>query len=353
MSMKISPCSMVKLARRYLAHRRSFGYRLRGADYDLLAFARFLDRTAPGQPLSTKLALQWLKAKPCQPATIAVRLSTIRGFARFCATLDPRTQIPSTHLFPRRDSRRAPHIFTDAQLQLLLRRTQGLRPWRNELRPLVYRTLIALLACSGIRPSEAIRLRAGDFNATTGTLRVPAVKRSPERTLPLHPSTVRALQRYQSIRRSHYPFASHFFVGTFRPALADVRCRLDLSPVWCAGSPAMVHVQVRVFTICATGLPQSGLRAGVANPFHWPTAWSCSLAIWDTGISTTRIGMCSPSPPRSKRRPLDSNGIIVNLPQPDRLCHPPHSQCFCNSSSRTCVPRRRSASTPSPLTGIL
>ena len=213
--MKIFPSSMAKLARRYLAHRRGFGYRLQGAGYDLLAFARFLDRAAPGQPLGTKLALQWLKTKKCQPVTIAVRLSTIRGFARFCATLDPRTQIPSTHLFPRRDGRRAPHIFTDAQLQLLLRRTQGLRPWRNELRPLVYRTLIALLACSGIRPSEAIRLRAEDFNATTGTLRVPAVKRSPERTLPLHPSTVRALQRYQSVRRSHYPLASHFFVGPF------------------------------------------------------------------------------------------------------------------------------------------
>ena len=213
--MKTFPSSMAKLARRYLAHRRGFGYRLQGAGYDLLAFARFLDRAAPGQPLSTKLALQWLKTKQCQPVTIAVRLSTIRGFARFCATLDPRTQIPSTHLFPRRDGRRAPHIFTDAQLQLLLRRTQGLRPWRNELRPLVYRTLIALLACSGIRPSEAIRLRAEDFNATTGTLRVPAVKRSPERTLPLHPSTVRALQRYQSVRRSHYPLASHFFVGPF------------------------------------------------------------------------------------------------------------------------------------------
>ena len=228
------------------------------------------------------------------------------GFARFCATLDPRTQIPSTHLFPRRDSRRAPHIFSDTQLQLLLRRTQGLRPWRNELRPLVYRTLIALMACSGIRPSEAIRLRAGDFNATTGTLHVPAVKRSPERTLPLHPSTVRALQRYQSIRRSHYPFASHFFVGPFGRPLQ--MCAADWTfRQLVRGIPAIVHVQVHAFTICATGLPQSGLHDEVANPFHWPTAWSCSLAIWDTGISTTRIGMCSPSPPRSKRRRLDSN----------------------------------------------
>ncbi len=207
--------SMAKLVRRYLAHRRSFGYVLRAEGYDLLAFARFLDRTAPGQPLSTKLALQWVTQKTVQPVTISNRMSAIRGFARFCATLRPGTQIPPTHLLAYRSNRRAPHIFTDKQLQLILRRTKDLRPWRNPLRPQVYRTLIGLLLCTGLRPSEAIRLHAEDFNATTGTLRVPAVKRSLQRTLPLHPSTVRALQRYQSLRRSHYPLATHFFVGPF------------------------------------------------------------------------------------------------------------------------------------------
>jgi integrase len=206
---------MLKLARRYLAHRRGFGYRLRAETYDLLAFARFLDRTAPGQPLSTKLALQWIKPQSVQPVTKAHRLSAIRGFARFCATLDPKTQIPSAHLTPHRNSRQAPHIFTVPELRLLLRRTRDLRPWRNELRPQTYRTLIGLLVCSGLRPSEALRLRDEDFHAATGTLRVPAVKRSPQRTLPLPPSAVQALQRYQKLRRSHYPGATHFFVGPF------------------------------------------------------------------------------------------------------------------------------------------
>jgi len=213
--MNASSVSMAKLARRYLAHRRGFGYRLRGQGHDLLAFGRFVDRTAPGQPLSTKLALQWVEQKPAQPVTVAHRLSAIRGFARFCATLDPRTQIPSEHLTHFRNSRRAPHIFTDAQLRLILRRTQNLRPWRTELRPSTYRTLIGLLVCSGLRPSEALRLRDEHFNGAAGTLQVPAVKRSSGRTLPLHPSTVRALEGYQRIRRSHYPFASHFFVGPF------------------------------------------------------------------------------------------------------------------------------------------
>jgi integrase len=206
---------MGKLVRRYLAHRRSFGYILRAEGYDLPAFARFLDRTAPGQPLSTKLALQWVEQRSVQPVTKAHRLSAIRGFARFCASLDPRTQVPPQHLIHYRERGCRPHIFTDAELRLILHRTQNLRPWHTDLRPVTYATLIGLLASSGLRPSEAVRLRDQDFNAATGTLQVPAVKRSPGRLLPLHSSVVRALQQYQRVRQARYPSSTHFFVGPF------------------------------------------------------------------------------------------------------------------------------------------
>ena len=234
---------MVKLSRRYLAHRRGFGYLLRAEGSEILAFARFLDRAAPGQPLSTKLALEWAKRKQVQPVTIANRLSMIRGFARFCATLDPRTQIPPTHLTPYRSHRRAPHIFTEAHLQLILRRMKELRAWQTKLRPLTYRTLIGLLVCSGLRPSEALRLRDEDFHAAAGTLRVPLVKCGPSRTLPLHPSTVRALQRYQNIRRSHYPLTSHFFVGPL-------------------GRPLQMSAADWTFRRLVRGIPSNGSRPG-------------------------------------------------------------------------------------------
>jgi integrase len=241
--MKASCKSMEKLARRYLAHRRGFGYRLRAEGYELIGFARFLDRTAPGKPLSTNLALQWSKRQPVQPVTVANRLSMIRGLARFCATLDSRTQIPPSHLVPYRSHRRAPHIFSDAQLQLILRRTRKLRSWRTKLRPITYRTLIGLLVCTGLRPSEALRLRDDDFNASAGTLRVPPVKSTPSRTLPLHPSTVRALRRYQNIRRSHYPLASHFFVGPL-------------------GRPLKLTAAEWNFRRLVRGIPSNGSRPG-------------------------------------------------------------------------------------------
>ena len=52
---------MVSLARRYIAHRHLLGYTMADSGR-LLAFAKFTDRVAPGRPLTTALALQWVTA---------------------------------------------------------------------------------------------------------------------------------------------------------------------------------------------------------------------------------------------------------------------------------------------------
>jgi hypothetical protein len=123
-----------ELARRYLEHRRQFGYRLFSQSYGLLAFARFVDQTAPGQPITVALALRWATRQPALPITVASRLSIIRGFAGFCATFDPRTETVPARLTNQAPRRRAPHIYSREQLRLILRRTDSLRPWRTNLR---------------------------------------------------------------------------------------------------------------------------------------------------------------------------------------------------------------------------
>lgn len=203
--MKDSPPTKAALVRRYLEHRRSFGYVLKGAEIHLNGFARFMDRQAPRQPVTVKLALEWARGHGCQSVTVAQRLSVVRGFARFCPIFDARTQIPPNRLERCRARRRAPHIFTKVQLRRILQRAAGLRPYCTDLRPATYHTLIGLLACSGLRPSEVLRLRDSDFNAAGASLIVPAVKCSPGRQIPLHSSTVRALERYQRLRRSRFP----------------------------------------------------------------------------------------------------------------------------------------------------
>lgn len=70
-------------------------------------------------------------------------------------------------------------------------------------RTATYRTLIGLLAVTGMRIGEAIGLDRDDFDAVGGVLTIRHGKFGKSRELPLHPSTVAALGDY--LRRSDRP----------------------------------------------------------------------------------------------------------------------------------------------------
>jgi integrase len=110
------------------------------------------------------------------------------------------------------------------------------------LRRKTMETVIGLLACTGLRISEALRLHLQDFDARAGMIHVSRTKYSPERDLPLHPSTVRALQRYQRARLQQYPAGEHFFVGP-------------------QGRPLSIFTARHSFDCVARGLKVNGARA--------------------------------------------------------------------------------------------
>lgn len=118
--------SMLRLAHRYVAHRQMLGYRMTDGGR-VVAFAKFMDRVAPGQPLTAARALEWVSADPARKITTQVGLlSTLRGFARYCLALDPRTQIPPAGVLGRGYGRLRPHIYTPAEIRSILRRTRAL-----------------------------------------------------------------------------------------------------------------------------------------------------------------------------------------------------------------------------------
>ncbi len=210
----LAPASMRSRAKRYLAHRRKMGFALAVEGYLLLDFARFADRLAPRQALTTALVLGWAtRPQTTNRVYHAVRYAVVRGFARYCAALDARTEVPAPLLLGAVFKRRAPHIFSPAEIRLILRRAKALSPRVSALRPLTYATLLALAACTGLRRCELVRLGLDDLDVAAGCLRVPRAKFSPPRVLPLHPTTVRALQRYREIRLRTYPLTDRFFAG--------------------------------------------------------------------------------------------------------------------------------------------
>jgi len=128
----------------------------------------------------------------------------VRCFARHLAILEPRTQIPPTRLLGPAHRRNTPYIYTPMQIRQLLSRAGELSP-KGGLRPQTYKALLGLLACTGLRIAEALKLGREDVDLAEGLLRIGPSKFSPGRVLPLHPTAVAALRRYLRFRDRYHP----------------------------------------------------------------------------------------------------------------------------------------------------
>jgi hypothetical protein len=227
----LAKAPMLLRAKRYLAHRRKMGFALAVEGYLLLDFARFADRVAPRQALTTTLVLQWATRPQTKNRVYhALRYAVVRGFARYCAALDPQTEVPAPLFLGSVFKRRAPHIFSPEQIRLILRRAKALSPRVSPLRPFTYATLFALATCAGLRRCELVRLGVDDLDVAAGCLRVPRSKFSPPADSPA-PSDDRAgpaaLPRDPA---AHLPTDESFLCRPEGSAHSARHGRLDAAP---------------------------------------------------------------------------------------------------------------------------
>src|SRR5207245_3456498 len=110
------------------------------------------------------------------------------------AGIDPRTEIPLAGLIPIRRRWRPPFIYSEADIVALM--DQARRSIPQPLRAATYETLIGLLAATGLRIGEAIRLDRHDIDWTEGVLLVRQSKFGKSRKVPLQPTTIEAMQEY-------------------------------------------------------------------------------------------------------------------------------------------------------------
>lgn len=198
----------------YLRLRRTLGFQMRSQGETLLLFAKHLDRSGHRGPLTTEMALRWANQPQLSRSTRAKRLSAVRCFARYLAVRDGRTEVPGRYLVPKVCFRRRPHVYSQCELEQLLEATDRLEP-SYPLKRLVYRTLFGLLACTGLRISEALKLTAAHVDLKHRVLRIEKTKFKKSRLVPLHPTAARALRRYADARYGHQVVCddSPFFVN--------------------------------------------------------------------------------------------------------------------------------------------
>jgi integrase len=166
----------------YIELRRGLGYRPVTQERALRAFARYLDGHEGPIPLETTLdwASSTASSDPCNPAR---RLATVRGFLRHLSALDGATEVPAPGMLGPTGHRRPPHVYSDAEIADLIAAAGQLHP-AGGLRPRCYATLFGLLACTGLRISEALALSCADVDLDDGVITVRAGKRGLTRLVP-------------------------------------------------------------------------------------------------------------------------------------------------------------------------
>ena len=153
----------------YLAMRRALGFKLTSHGSRLMSFVGFCeDRGAT--TVTTDLAVEWATSTASDhEAYQARRLDIVRIFARHLQPLDPATEVPPEDVLDRRQWRIPPYLYSPQEVTALMAAARTLRP---AFRALTWRTLIGLLAVTGMRQGEACRLGRGDvdLNAETVTI---------------------------------------------------------------------------------------------------------------------------------------------------------------------------------------
>jgi integrase len=182
---------------RYIDQKRSLGFKFRRQYVMLRGFVRFAKERGDRYIRDARV-LAWA-AQASSPEHRRTRLLTVRRFALVLHAESARHQVPAADaLGYAKIKRRPPYIYSPDEIVRLLRAAAELEP-AGSIRPVMYATLLGLVAATGLRIAEALALQLDDV--TPDGLVIRETKFQKSRLLPLHPTTRQALDRYLIARR--------------------------------------------------------------------------------------------------------------------------------------------------------
>ena len=188
----------------YLSLREALGFQMRAERTLLRDFVQFLETAHVSGPIRAQLAVDWACASSSTRGAGGApqRLSMARGFLTYLRATLPETEVPERHCIAAA-RRPKPFLFRTAQLHALMQAAQQAGP-RGTLRPYTLSTLIGLLASTGLRAGEALRLTMADveLDREPPVLHIRETTFHKSRLVPLHASTADHLRHYQAMRRS-------------------------------------------------------------------------------------------------------------------------------------------------------
>lgn len=200
---------------RYIELRRSLGFAFNKQAGTLRAFVRYVERSQLDAPANRTMALDFVLSFGGAANSRAVRHGVLRRFYEYLTVYAPRTEALERRAFPRSRAIPPPRILSEAELASLIDACSFISPG-IPLRGLMMATLIGLLASTGLRSGEVVRLDRGDVDLTNGVVLVRKTKFRKDRLVPVHPTTQAALRRYARERDAVFskPKDEAFFLSS-------------------------------------------------------------------------------------------------------------------------------------------
>ena len=191
----------------YLALRRRLGHKLADAERVLDRFVAYLDFVG-ADSVTLDVALGFILDPDLDPASTnpSRRLQAVRGFARYLVGIDPNTEVPPAGIVSYRSPRRQPYLFSDDEITTLMATAAGSAITAQ--RASMLRTLIGLLAVTGMRVGEALRLTDADIATDTALITIRGTKFNKSRLVPVTADTIDAVATCREVRDEALPSRS-------------------------------------------------------------------------------------------------------------------------------------------------
>lgn len=191
--------SLGKMMAEHVLLMRSLGYRYDDNERMLLRFDRFLQsHTELAGNALNQLIEAWVQSDP-SPNRLWEAKRVGQLMSKAMRRLDPAAAVVPMSLEmcqPVRRELRRPYVYSDEQIQLLLKAALAFPSPKAPLRPLTLYTMVLLAYCAGLRVGEIVRLTLGDLNLQDGTIEIRETKFFKHRRLPLATGVIAALKNY-------------------------------------------------------------------------------------------------------------------------------------------------------------
>jgi len=196
----------------FLKQKRALGYSYSSVSdfriFDRMCAERFPDESK----LTADICNAWATRRGNESVkTTARRMPFIREFARYLLRNGEQAYVLPTGII-KKGQRYIPHIYSRTEIAEMWRAFDDLRPTKAyPAAHIVMPTLIRLLYCCGLRPSEALNLRTDDVDLSSGKLFIAESKGNRDRIVMLSDDVRELCHNYNELIREYMPNRTFFF----------------------------------------------------------------------------------------------------------------------------------------------